>query len=62
MVPVRNRSRSDRRRPPRREILQVEFLESRDVPSTAFTLGPLVQVSNPSPFAAFQPPLLNAET
>jgi hypothetical protein len=42
--------------------LQVEFLESHDVPSTGFTLGPLVQVSGPSPFAAFQPPLLDAET
>jgi hypothetical protein len=51
MFSVRKRSRSDHRRPPRREILQVEFLESRDVPSTGFTLGPLVQVSGPSPFA-----------
>jgi hypothetical protein len=42
----------------------VEALESRDLPS-GYTLGPLVQVSGPSPFADCQPPGtygVNAET
>src|SRR5262249_25543674 len=38
-----------RRSRPRRARLQVELLESRDVPST-FNLTPLVEVSGPSPF------------
>src|SRR5438105_3427361 len=32
------------------------------VAGSGSTLGPLVQVSGPSPFAACHPPLLNAET
>jgi hypothetical protein len=43
------------RRPARRKSaprLTVEVLESRDVPSSGFTLGPLVQASGPSPFTS----------
>src|SRR5262245_10465072 len=44
----RSRRRGQRRRPLRAR-LQVELLESRDIPST-FNLTPLVQVSSTSPF------------
>src|SRR5436309_15306634 len=49
MIPQRNRLKQRRPGPRPRVRLEVELLESRDVPST-FNLTPLVQVSNTSPF------------
>jgi hypothetical protein len=51
MILFRKRVRQSRRAPPKRARLQVELLESRDLLSSGFTLGPLVQVSGTSPFA-----------
>jgi hypothetical protein len=48
-------SSAPRRRPAFRRSsarLTVELLESRDVPSSGLTLGPLVEVSNPDPLAS----------
>ena len=60
MVTVRSRLKLGRRRPPHRARLTVELLESRDVPSSGLTLGPLVEVSNPDPLASCPPGFLGA--